>query len=212
MPSASRNLLPWLIVIAAAAAGLGLWAGQRMLSAPAVERPALAATLLYPERRALRPFELRRTDGSRFDQDALRGQWNLLFFGFTHCPDVCPTTLASMRTIVRNLDGDAAAPAVQLVFVSVDPERDTPDVLRDYAAYFSRSIVPVTGGIEQLDALARDLGVVFAKSPLADGGYTMDHSAQIVLVDPEGRLAGIMRPPHDPAAIVSDLKRLAPPA
>ena len=210
MSAPSRNLLPWLIVIAAAAAGLGLWAGQRMTAGPAAERPALAATLLYPEPREIRPFELRRTDGTVFDREALRGRWTLMFFGFTNCPDVCPTTLATLRGIGKVLASDPSAPPVGMVFVSVDPERDTPDVLRDYVAYFSKDVVAVTAEIPQLEAFARDLGVVFAKSPLERGGYTMDHSAQIVLLDREGRMAGIIRPPHDPAAIVSDLKRLAP--
>jgi protein SCO1/2 len=210
--SASSRLLPWLIVIAAAAAGLGLWAGQRLTAGPGAGRPALSATLLYPQPRELQPFELRRTDGTVFDQAALRGHWTLMFFGFTNCPDVCPTTLASLRAIGKVLAGDQAAPAVGMVFVSVDPERDTPKVLHDYVAYFSRDIVAVTADIPKLEALSKDLGVVFAKSPLDGGGYTMDHSAQILLLDPQGRLAGIMRPPHDPAAIVADLKRLAPPA
>ena len=96
-------------------------------------------------------------------------------------------------------------------FVAVAPARDTPQVLGDYARYFSPAIVAATGDAAALAALTPALGIVYAQSPLPGGGYTVDHSTQLVVFDPQGRLAAIVRPPHDAAAILADLRTMAAP-
>ncbi len=211
MSASNPSRLPWLILVVAVAASLGLWLGQRQFAPRDGEAPALQAVLRYPQPRPLPPFRLTRADGAVLDNAALQGHWTLAFFGFTHCPDVCPTTLALFRQIETLAQADADAPRPALWFVSVDPARDTPQVLGDYARYFSPAIVAATGTEAALAALTPALGIVHAQSPTPDGAYTVDHSTQVLVFDPQGRLAAIARPPHDAAAILADLRRMAVP-
>lgn len=211
MSASNPSRLPWLILVVAVAASLGLWLGQRQFAPRGGEAPALQALLRYPQPRQVPPFSLARADGAVLDNAALQGHWTLAFFGFTHCPDVCPTTLALFRQIETLAQADADAPRPALWFVSVDPARDTPQVLGDYARYFSPAIVAATGTEAALAAFTPALGIVYAQSPTADGAYTVDHSTQILVFDPQGRLAAIARPPHDAAAILGDLRSMAAP-
>ena len=205
---ASSRTTTGIILVAALFAGVGLMLGQRTF-APARDAPVqMAATLLYPEPRPIAPFSLERSDGSHFTKDDLAGRWTLVFFGFTRCPDVCPTTLALWPQVEKSLAERAPALPVSFLFVSVDPGRDTPAKTGEYARYFSPRIVAATGDSATLDAFTRDLGVVYMKS--AQGAdYTVDHTAHLVLVGPDATLRGIVRPPLDHHAIAMDLATLA---
>lgn len=207
----SQRILVILAVAVALAAGV--WVGQRQFLSPAPAsgdaRPATQAALLYPTPRQIPGFELRRADGTRFTNADLEGHWTLAFFGFTHCPDICPDTLARMEEVRKQLARRGAADAVTMVFVSVDPERDTGETIQRYVEFFDPAIVGVTGEPEQLDVLTHALGIVHRKVPLDGGGYTIDHSSQLVLIDPAGRQAGIFRPPFDAAKLAADLAMLA---
>jgi protein SCO1/2 len=203
---ASNKATIWLILVASVAAAGGLWLGQRgTLGLAGV--PAVSAAVLYPQPRAIPAFALTRSDGTPFTQADLAGAWTLLFFGFTHCPDVCPTTLATLRDVGKALP-PALASRVRMTFVSVDPERDTPQRAGEYARFFSPTIVAATGGKAELDALTAALGVLYVKVPQG-ADYTVDHTASILLVDPEGRLRGLFRTPHDAARIAADIATLA---
>ena len=198
--------LPWTIALIAVASALGLWLGQTYFErAPA---PVFQALLPYPEPQALAPFELATSDGGRLDAERLRGRYSLLFFGFTHCPDVCPAGLATFRQIEQLLAATPKAPSVNLVFVSVDPERDQAQVLSDYVHYFSPAIIAATGPDSSLQAFTRGLGVMYFRQAAVDGEYSVDHSAQFVLLDPAVRMIGVFRAPQDANAIVADLVRL----
>lgn len=206
MSGSSRST--WIILaVAVLAATGGLLLGKRVTVGS--EAPVLTHGLAYPAPRPLAPFTLTRAHGAPFTRDELRGRWSLLFVGFTHCPDVCPTTLGTFKQIEPLFAKQAPSLPVSLVFVSVDPERDDAAQLRKYTEYFSPRIVAATGTTAELDAFTRQLGVLYAKVPLAGSDYTIDHSTQIMLIDPEARLAAIFRPPHDAAAIVSDVRTLA---
>src|SRR5687768_11349324 len=205
---ASSRTTTWIILIAALFAGVGLMLGQRAF-APAREAPVqMAATLVYPEPRPIAPFSLERSDGSRFTRDDFVGRWTLVFFGFTQCPDVCPTTLALWPQVEKALAERAPALPVSFLFVSVDPGRDTPAKTGEYTRYFSPRIVAATADTAALDALTRDLGVVYMKSPQGED-YTVDHTAHLVLIGPDVTLRGIVRPPLDHHAIAADLVTLA---
>jgi protein SCO1/2 len=206
--TSNRNVM-LLIVVAAIAVSAGLWLGQGYFGkTPAGTAPPVQAALLYGEPRALEPFTLDRADGRPFTGDDLKGRWTLAFFGFTHCPDVCPTTLAQMKQVEAGLAASKPAPPLQLLFVSVDPARDSLELLAKYTAFFSPSIIAATASEDRLQPFTRQLGIVYMQSPLADGNYTVDHSAQLVLIDPDGRMAGMFRPPLDARKIVADLRLL----
>lgn len=203
-----------LVIIALAVAlAAGLWVGQRQFLAPAAPQagagPATSAALLYPTPRQIPAFELVRTDGSPFTNADLNGRWTLAFFGFTHCPDICPDTLARMQDVRKRLGDLGASDDVAMLFVSVDPERDTGETIRQYIEFFDPTITGVTGEPARLDVLTNALGIVHRKVDLDGGGYTIDHSSQLVLLDPEGRQAGIFRPPFEPAKLAADLAILA---
>jgi protein SCO1/2 len=205
-----NRTLMLLIVAAAVAVSAGMWVGQRSFLAPSGgSAVAVEAALLYPAPREVPAFVLERAGGGTFSEANLRGHWTLGFFGFTHCPDICPTTLALMKQVEDMLAAPPLAPPLQLLFVSVDPARDDPATLGQYAAYFSPNIIAATAPEERLQPMTRSLGIVYMQSPLDGGGYTIDHSAQVVVIDPKGRLVGMFRPPLDPQRMAADLRRLA---
>ena len=196
------------ILLVALAAGLGLWAGQRWFApAPAV-RPQLATTVLYPQPRVLPEFRLAGGGDQVIDTGALKGRWHLVFLGFTHCPDICPTTLAQLAQAEKLLADLPEARRPRIVFVSADPERDTPAKTDEYARYFSKDALGATAEHAQLEPFVRSLHMVYAKSEGANGDYSVDHTAYIAVLDPEVRHVGMIRPPLDPAQIAADLRVL----
>jgi cytochrome oxidase Cu insertion factor (SCO1/SenC/PrrC family) len=151
-------------------------------------------------------FTLIDHNGEAFHLSQLRGKVVLLFFGYTYCPDVCPTELAGIAAVVNALE--AAADDVQGLFVSIDPERDRPQVLKEYVHYFSRRLIGLTGAPEQIESVAGQYRVKFKKVPRADGHYTMDHSAQLYLIDRQGRLSAVVPyglPPEHVLDLVQNL-------
>ncbi|HEX5756057.1 MAG TPA: SCO family protein [Arenimonas sp.] len=203
----------WLILAAALAAGLGLWAAQRMFApatAPAADLVALEfkAVRPFPQPRELPPFELQGKDGA-ITQDSLRGRWTLVFLGFTFCPDVCPTTLAELAQAQKQWTALPEAIRPRVLFVSVDPERDSPERAAEYATYFHPDTLAATAQEPALEQFASSIGMVYMKVEQDAGDYTMDHSTALVLIDPQGRQAGLIRPPFVPADIARDLALLA---
>lgn len=153
---------------------------------------------------AERPFVLVDQNGAaRSDRD-FRGRWMLLYFGYTFCPDVCPTTLAVMGSALSKLG--PKADEVVPVFVTVDPARDTAAQLKSYLTSFGSNFVGLTGKPADIARLARAYGVYYAKHPLAGGGYSMDHSSAIYLIDPQGRFVKTYDERDGAKAIADDLK------
>jgi len=187
--------------VALAALGLGIWfvlEVRRALPPPAPQVGS-AATLL-PVPKALPEFRLVDDGGEPFARERLAGRWSFLFFGYAHCPSICPMTLGIMRDMHRELSaGDPAYGDTQYVFVSVDPERDAPDALRRYVRHFDPGFVGATGDREELGRLTRELGVFHQRTP---GGsveqYDFDHTASLLLIDPEAQLRAVFSPPIDP--------------
>lgn len=197
----------WLILIAAVAAGLGLWLGLRQMQPSSA--PKLEAGVLYPAPRALPDFRLTRSDGQPLTLADWKGHWTVAFFGFTNCPDVCPTTLATFKQVHQRLADAGVGERVRFDFISVDPARDTPEQLARYVGFFSKDFVGATGPDEALLPLTRALGMVYARGEPKDGTYSVDHSASAVLIDPAGRQVGLFRPPFDAAKMAADLQTLA---
>ncbi len=202
-----------IVLVLALAAGLGLLLAQKVFGPAAGNGQQANSILLYPTPRALPDFSLSQSDGTRLVAGELRGHWTLVFLGFTSCPDVCPTTLAELALAQKQWEGIPDSLRPRVLFVSVDPERDTPARLGEYAHAFHKDTLAATADVPSLERFTTSLGLVFQKAPgkhfkTDPNDYSMDHSASIAVLDPEGRLAGLMRPPFDPQAIAGDLKQL----
>jgi protein SCO1 len=147
--------------------------------------------------------------GEVFDKARLEGKWTLLFFGFTHCPDICPTTLSLLNKVISPMDEEEKE-QLQVVLLSVDPERDTPEQLAGYVPFFNEDFLGVTGNPYQVLSLATQLNAVYTKVPLDEesGDYTVDHSGNIVLINPFGDYHGFFRPPFEEGSIRVSLKSI----
>src|SRR5262245_43519073 len=197
-----RGAVPVVLAVAiAVAAGAGI-AHYEMSGRPL----ALRAGTALPEPRPLADFSLVAPQAKPFGPANREGRWSLVFWGFTHCPDVCPTTLALMVQLHRDLHRDD----LQYVFVSVDPERDTPGVVGRYLAHFDPALVGATGARPEMERFTAGLGLAQVRNPGAGDDYTVDHSTAFVLIDPDARLAGYVQAPHDRAALAADLGALPP--
>ena len=206
MPASHRSFV-WIILVAALAAGAGLWLGNRQFGAS--NAPALKSAVLYPQPRQLPEFQLTRADGKPLTLANWRGRWNVAYFGYASCPDVCPTTLTALKQVWKVLDERGLRDRVRINFVSVDPQRDTPEILGKYVAFFSPDFVAATGSDEQLTTLTRALGLLYSRTTGPNGEIQVDHSGSAVIVDPEGRLVGMFRPPFAVADVAADLATLA---
>lgn len=174
------------------------------------EPPALAQATLFDAPRPLPDFRLVDHAGRTFDRERLRGHWHFLFFGFTNCPDVCPTTLATLAAVRAGLRDLPASERPGAVLVSVDPERDTPVALARYVPHFDPAFVGVTGDPAAIAALTRELGVVvMIGAPTGDGDYTVDHTAALFLIDPDGAWTAVFGAPHATDTIARDFRAIA---
>lgn len=196
-----------IVVIAVAAMAAGIWLSAR-LGGPSQPPSLQAGTLLTPPKE-LPAFQLQDQEGRAVNPERLEDQWTLLFFGYTHCPDICPNTMSVLNMAVQALP-EPVRKRTQVVLVSVDPERDTTEQLGQYVAYFNPSFLGVRGDREQLDLLTRALGILYVhNAPDEHGNYAVDHSAAVLLLDPKARWTAIFsRLPHDPEAIAADLVAL----
>jgi protein SCO1/2 len=152
-------------------------------------------------------FTLTDQAGAPIGKKDVLGKPAVLFFGFTYCPDVCPTTLASMTSYLKQLGPDADR--IGAFFVSVDPERDTPEVLSTYLASFDPRIRGITGSAEEISRLTKSLGIYYKKVDTGGGSYTVDHSALIVQLDSQGRFFGTIAYEEDKQTALDKLRRLA---
>ena len=166
------------------------------------------ASTRFPAARDLQAFELVDHHHEPFTNTTLQGNWSFLFFGYTHCPDVCPTTLSVLNSVAQQLGDDASD--ARFVFISVDPERDTPEQLARFVSYFNDNFIGVTGDSEAIERLTRQLGVLYMRVASADNpdSYLMDHTAGVFLVDPDGKYHAVFMPPLSAEKIVSDFIRI----
>jgi protein SCO1/2 len=206
-----------LVVLACAvAAAFGFWAAQHRLALQAqAQQPQLQVVRLFDQPRELPAFSLQQSDGTPLVPGELQGHWTLVFLGFTHCPDVCPTTLAQLAQAQKQWAALPEATRPRLLFVSVDPDRDSPDRVGEYAHAFHKDTLAATADVPALEAFARSLSLVFMKVPAPPGApadqYSVDHSAAIAVLDPKARMAGVIQHAEgalDAQAIASDLAAL----
>ena len=192
-----------LVLCAALAAAFGGFWLARHLEASV---PQLESGTWLPQPREIGDFRLTDHLGQPFTARDLLGHPTLVFFGFTHCPDVCPTTLAKLAQLKKV----AALPDVRVVFVSVDPQRDTPAAMGLYAHAFDPDFIGVTGDPAAITKLTSRFGIAVSRVELPGGDYTMDHSAAVFLLDTHGRIVAIFTPPFDIARFAQDLRAAEP--
>ena len=190
----TKTIRIWIWVVVAVL-GIGLAGGTFLLRQP---QPA-ASTFGQAS------FNLVDQNGTPVDQSILKGQPSVLFFGFTHCPEVCPTTLAEMSTWFEQLGEEGRD--LRGFFASVDPERDTPEILGEYINWVPR-VTGLTGSPEEIAKLAKAWGVYYARQPLDGGDYTMDHTASVFLLDKNGEFQGTIAYGEDSATAVGKIRNL----
>ena len=191
----------FIAIVAVCAIGTGAWLSYQL----AVPPPTPKYATVLPETAALAEFSLVDQSGAPVTADTFRGQWDLVFFGFTNCPDVCPLTLQVLAGARNELSEQHFEPLPRIVLVSVDPERDTPETLQAYVRSFGDDVFGVTGDLDEVKKLTKSLGIYFAKSFIDDVNYTMDHSAVVLLIDPQGEVAALFGAPHNTEDLVHDL-------
>jgi protein SCO1/2 len=156
---------------------------------------------MFETPRALPPFELIDHQGEVFDKERLLGQWTLIFFGFTHCPDICPTTMSLLSRFMEELDGLPEQADTRVVMVTVDPARDDVAQLSKYVPYFNPDFLGVTGEFMEIHRFATALNTPFRKVPGQGENYQVDHSANLVLINPRGDYQGFFKAPLDLAKL-----------
>ncbi|HVT51641.1 MAG TPA: SCO family protein [Dongiaceae bacterium] len=152
------------------------------------------------------PIHLTDQDGAKFDSAVMSGKPYAVFFGYTHCPDVCPTTLSDISQATDAIGGNAKD--FTTLFVTIDPERDTQSVMKDYISNFTAKVVGLTGTPEEVAAVAKEFRVYYAKVPTSDGGYTMDHTAVVYLMDRHGEFRSVISYNEDHDAYVRKIKEV----
>ncbi len=205
-----KLLILLLLGAAALVAGLFFYHSQetqtnRILS----EKDLITATLLK-QPRSIHTFSLQNMHEKPFTSDSLKGHWSLVFFGFTHCPSICPTALANLNQVYKKLEKKGVKNIPKVFFVSVDPEEDTPQVLRQYLSHFNPHFVGVTGSESQIHQLAQNLGAVYmeVEGEGPDAESTIDHSASIFVIDPNGQFYALFSSPNEVNAITTDLYKI----
>ena len=160
--------------------------------------------------RTLPEFELTDHRNKALTREGFNGHWSLMFFGYTQCPDICPITLQTMNQMIQAIDDADVQRSLRVYFVSVDPDRDNPELLATYVNYFNPEFIAATAPLEKLRPLTRALGIaheIYKKSE-DDRTYDVDHSGAIVLINPEAEYAGLFSAPHDALAMARDLTRI----
>lgn len=178
----------------------------------AQQRPVeLESGLWFGEQaRALPDFELIDHNGKALTREDFGRHWSLLFFGFTHCPDICPVALQNLSTMVTAIDDPDVTNALRVYFISVDPERDKPEVLRQYVSYFNPEFIGATAPMAQLRVLTGSLGIAHSVTNRVAGSpdYDVEHSGAILLINPDAEFSGLFRSPQDAHAMARDITRI----
>jgi protein SCO1/2 len=191
----------FIAAVAIIAIVTGILTMLRLLSSPPLPQ---TATML-PAATELAEFSLLDQDGAAFTRSSFEGRWNLVFFGFTHCPDVCPLTLQVLAKARAQMLAAGQDELPRIVLVSVDPERDTPAVIGQYVSHFGPDTIGVSGNLSELRKLTDGLGIYFEKSGVDDDNYSVDHSAVVIVVDPDGRFHSLFGAPHQAGNFAHDL-------
>ena len=186
------------VIIILAFIVLVVWGFVWRINQPVImsnEELRINGAVVFNTPRIFSDFELVDHRGEVFNQEHLRDVWTIVFFGFTHCPDICPTTLATLNDTYSKLK-DREKERMQIAMISIDPERDTVEKLAEYVPYFNHEFIGLTGNKDLIRRLTAELNVAYNKVPLDSDDYTVDHSTQLVLINPKGHYHGFFKAPH----------------
>ncbi len=163
--------------------------------------------LFWPNPKQILDFNTLDQTGNTFGLEQVKGKWSFVFFGYTHCPDVCPVTMSVMSETYKQLSVDYDD--LQILFVSVDPERDTTEKLAQYVSYFNEDFIGLGGDTEKVDSLTKQIGVAYyLNNEEQEDGYLVDHSASIFVFDPKARLVGKLSAPHESAKVIEQFTNI----
>lgn len=195
-----------VVLFALTAMAAGFWLATLLTTPKSVNLPQIHGSVVNPPRQIAVP-ELIKQDGEAFTNADLVDQWTLVFFGYTQCPDICPMTM----NVLAEAKKKAPVDFPQVVFISVDPQRDSVEMLSGYVHYFDPQFMGVTGEEKMIEALTLQTSVVYMKVPGASGAqndYLVDHSSSILLINPKGQLAAFLKTPHTPSNIIESVEKI----
>ena len=192
----SRIQTTVFILVALIALVIGLTVYRVLDSKPQADPAQLmdAGIILLPQSRTVPALSLTNQEGAAVQVDQFKDKWTLLFFGYTFCPDICPATLAELRQLRSQLP-EPVRERLRPVLVSVDPQRDTPEQLKQYLAFFGEGFTGLTGSLDDIQTLANGVGIPFIPGDTSRENYTVDHSGNLVIIGPDGRQHGFIRAP-----------------
>ena len=202
-----------MLFITCAAISAGIWLGyvtQTSNQSAASRTPSIQGAIL-PEPRTLKDIHLFSVNNQTFSVEDLKHDWSLVFVGYTNCPDVCPITLSVLNQVHILMEEQNLTPP-RIIFISIDPQRDTPELIDQYVKYFNNNFIGITGDKEDLESVSKQMSVVYAKAPGADGSmsndsYLMDHSSSLILVNPDAQVQSFLTAPHTPMQIIDSIVR-----
>ena len=204
--SSSKFLIPAMAILAILATSAGFYISlkQAQQSQQAV---STVEGLFWPNPKQINAYSVLDQDGKDFGLNQMKGKWSFIFFGYSHCPDVCPVTMSVMADYYKALVGENKD--LQVIFASVDPERDTPEKLSEYVHYFNPDFIGLGGNNEMINSLTGQIGVAYyLNKENQTEDYLVDHSASIFLIDPLGRMVGKLSPPHEKNKIIQQFTQI----
>ena len=204
----------FILVIATVTALLaGIWLGYSTRNDDQTQSdktPVIQGAIL-PIARSIKDIQLQSLNNQSFTVKDFRGKWSIVFVGYTNCPDVCPNTLSVLNQVDK-LMKEQGMVSPGIIFISIDPQRDKIDLIDQYVKYFNNDFIGITGDESNLASITRQMSVVYAKAPGADGtmdgdNYLMDHSSSLVLLNPDAKVQSILSAPHTPMQIIDSIIR-----
>lgn len=203
--SNSKFMIPTMVSISILAAVAGFYISLKQNQATYSEMTPIEG-IYWPNPKQINKFSATDHNGKLFKLSELQGKWSFIFFGYTHCPDICPISLSVMASSYQQLKRSHSD--IQTIFVTVDPNRDTTDKLAQYVSYFNNEFIGLGGQLDKINGLIRQMGIAYIHHQADDkGNYLVDHSSSIFLIDPLGRLVGRISPPHNKEQIIQQFTK-----
>lgn len=204
--SSSKFLIPAMAILAMFAISAGFYISLKQAH-QAQQTASNIEGLFWPNPKQIHEFSVLDQDGKDFGLKQMRGKWSFIFFGYSHCPDVCPVTMSVMANSYKELVAENND--FQVIFASVDPERDTTEKLSQYVSYFNPDFIGLGGSNEMINSLTGQIGVAYyINKEDQTEDYLVDHSASIFLIDPLGRMVGKLSPPHEKNKIIQQFTKI----